>query len=79
MATRDLTVRAGWLLWVSAVDPSLHSGQKKHTISAAPMFVPISAALVSAMQTYYPQDPDRYESDGSEPLSKDLIPGVLEV
>ena len=52
MATRDLSVRAGWLLWVSAVDPSLHSGQKKHTISAAPMFVPIEAALVSAMRTY---------------------------
>ena len=47
MATRDLSVRAGWLLWVSAVNPSLHSGQKKHTISAAPMFVPIQAALVS--------------------------------
>ena len=79
MATHDLTVRAGWLLWVSAVDPSLHSGQKKAYNQCGTDVCAIFSSARQRQAHATPKILTRFLSDGSEPLSKHLIPGVPEV
>ena len=74
-------VPAGSSAWVSPVDSSLHSGQKSIQSVRHRCLCQFDQRQAERKHTYYPRArvTTRFSSDGSEPLSKHLIPGVPEV